>query len=346
MVLSVIVPVYNMAADDKITFCLESLVNQTIREQGIAYEILAVDDCSTDNSLMILRRYEALYPGLVKVFQTPENLHQGGAKNIGMSQARGEWIGFIDVDDWVTPDYYERLLNKAEETGADMVGCDYCLVHEHTYEPTKPEHNNTPDQTGVLDDDKYKLLMLDAGSLVVKIYRREIVIDNPGRFPEHIFYEDNALCKSWMLRAKHFEYIDEPLYFYYQHNASTVHTITVERMQDRMEAGRVMIEEARRGGYLTKYHDEMEYSFAVLFYMNTLMSYMQVIKPKDIKWIEDLGNEMKEYFPNFLQNKYFCERVHPEEQKWAAMQQENTFTFVLYYNLKAWYRKIRKKLKV
>ena len=339
MTLSVIVPVYNMAADDKLSFCLDSLVNQTISD----YEIIAIDDCSTDNSLQILKDYEARFPGKVRVFQTPENLHQGGAKNIGMNATKGEWIGFIDADDWVTPDFYERLLTKANETGADMVGCDYCLVHEHTFVPTKPEINNTPDQVGILDEDKYKSLLLDCGSLVVKIYRREIIIDHPGRFPEHIFYEDNALARSWMLRAKHFEYIPEPLYFYYQHGDSTVHTITTERLADRMEAGRVMIREAKENGYLEKYHDELEYSFAVLFYMNTLMSYLMMVRPRKIAWVKALGDEMRQFFPNFLDNKYFKDRVHPEEQKWAVMQQKNTTVFVLYYCLKSAYRKLRSK---
>lgn len=341
MKLSIIVPVYNMASDDKLSFCMDSLINQTIDD----YEIIAVDDCSTDNSLEILKGYEVRFPEKVKVRQTPENLHQGGAKNIGLDIAQGEWIGFIDADDWITPDYYERMLARAKETGADMVGCDYCLVHEHTFIPTSPEKNNTLDQTGVLDEEKYKKLLLDCGSLVVKIYRREIVCDHPGRFPEHIFYEDNALARSWMLRAKHFEYIEEPLYFYYQHETSTVHTITVERLEDRMKAGRVMLKEARDYNYLERFHDELEYSFAVLFYMNTLMSYMMMIRPRKISWVKALGDEMRECFPDFLNNKYFCERVHPEEQKWAKLQQKNTTLFVLYYSLKYLYRQIRYKNK-
>jgi len=339
MKLSVIVPVFNMASDDKLTFCMDSLINQNIDD----YEILAIDDCSTDNSYEILKDYEKRYPEKVRVFKTPKNLHQGGAKNIGLANAKGEWIGFIDADDWITPDYYERMLNRASETGADMVGCDYCLVHEHTFEPTAPEKNNTTEQTGILDEEKYKSLLLDCGSLVVKIYRREIIIDHPGRFPENIFYEDNALARSWMVRAKHFEYIEEPLYFYYQHGDSTVHTITVERLYDRMEAGRVMLREAKENNYLDRFHDELEYSFAVLFYMNTLMSYMMVIRPRNIKWVKALGDEMREYFPAFCENKYFKQRVHPEEQKWARMQQKNTAFFVLYYSLKAFYRKVRKR---
>lgn len=339
MKLSIIVPVYNMASDDKLTWCIDSLLAQTLSDM----EIIAVDDRSTDSSFEILKDYEKKYPEKVRVFQSPVNLHQGGAKNIGMEHASGEWIGFIDADDWVTPDCYERLLKVAEETGADMVGCDYCLVNEHTYVQTAGCHNNDASQTGVLDEERYKNLILDTGSLVVKLYKRNIVIDCPSRFPEHIFYEDNALAATWMLRATHFEYLDEPLYYYYQHDSSTVHTITVERLNDRMAAARIMIEEAKKGGYFQKYHEEIEYLFARLFYMNTLMSYMIAVRPRHMKWIRSLGNEMKEYFPGFTDNKYFKARVHPEEQKWAAMQQGSTVRFMLIYRMKEIYRHIKKR---
>ena len=127
MKLSVIVPVFNMASDDKLKWCMDSLVGQTISD----YEIIAVDDCSTDDSLSILQNYEKRYPGKVVVIASSDNRKQGGAKNLGLSVAKGDWIGFIDADDWVCADFYEKLLNKAEETGADMVGCDYHLTPEH-----------------------------------------------------------------------------------------------------------------------------------------------------------------------------------------------------------------------
>ncbi len=339
MKLSIIVPVYNMASDDKLTWCMDSLVGQTVTD----YEIIAVDDKSTDESYSILKDYESRYPDLVRVYQCPVNLHQGGAKNIGMEHAAGEWIGFMDADDWVTPDCYERMLKLAEETGADMVGCDYCLVDKHTYEQTAGTHNNDASQTGILDEDKYKSLILNTGSLVVKLYKREIVIDCSSRFPEHIFYEDNALAATWVLRAKHFEYIDEPLYFYYQHDSSTVHTISMQRLDDRMSAARIMVDEALKGGYYLRFHEEIEYLFARLFYMNTLMSYMIAVRPRHLKWIRKLGNEMREQFPKFTENRYFVEKVHPEEQKWARIQQKSTTVFMLIYCLKEAYRKHRYK---
>lgn len=339
MKLSIIVPVYNMASDDRIFFCMDSLIGQTLADEY--YEIIAVDDCSTDESLRVLRTYEKEHPGLVKVLTTPRNMHQGGAKNIGIDAAKGEWIGFVDADDWLAPEAYERMLRKAEQTGADMVGCDYCMVEEHTFLPGEGAHNNDASQTGVLDEEKYRSLIMDAGSLVVKIYRREIIVDCPSRFPIDIFYEDNALAATWMLRAKHFEYIDEPLYFYYQHNNSTVHTVTMQRLSDRMQAGRIMIAEARKGGFYEKYRDEIEYSFARLFYMNTLMSYMIGIRPRRYAWIKALGDETRDYFPDFKDNRYFKARVHPEELKWTALQQRSTLLFMFVYRLKELYRSIR-----
>ena len=80
MKLSIIVPVFNMASDGKLEYCLESLVNQTIND----YEIIAVDDCSTDNSLEILKQYEIKYPDKFKVIASPVNKKQGGAKNLGL----------------------------------------------------------------------------------------------------------------------------------------------------------------------------------------------------------------------------------------------------------------------
>ena len=97
MQLSVIVPVYNMAAEGKLEYCMDSLVNQTVEDM----EIIAVDDASTDSSLEILRSYQERYPEKVKVIACSVNRRQGGAKNRGLEAAAGEWVGFVDSDDWV-----------------------------------------------------------------------------------------------------------------------------------------------------------------------------------------------------------------------------------------------------
>ncbi len=341
MKLSIIVPVFNMAADGKLNFCLDSLVNQTIGD----YEIIAVDDCSTDNSLDILKEYEQKYPDKFRAVHSPVNKHQGGAKNIGIREAKGEWIGFIDSDDWIVPDFYERLIGKAEETGADVVGCDYCLVDHHTFEAGAGVQNNTLEQAGVLDHEKRKSLVLNEGSLVIKIFKRQFILENELFFPEDIFYEDNAVGKSYVILNKHFEYIDEPLYFYYQHGTSTVHTITERRCQDRVDAARIMIEQAKKFGYYDEFYSELEYSFTVLHYKNTLFTYMVGVRPVKLPYVKKLGREIREYFPKFQENPYYIERTHPEEKKLMAMQQKSTLQFVIYYKLLWGYRNFRKKLK-
>ena len=335
---SVIIPIYDV--EEYLEECLDSIVNQNF----VRMQIICINDGSTDNSLEILRRYETKHADKFKVIASPVNKKQGGAKNLGLEIAKGEWIGFIDSDDWITKDYYEKLLRKAEETGADMVGCDYHLTGEHSMEIGQVVHNNRPEQTGVLNKEKYQSLILDGGSLVVKIYKRGIIFDYPNRFPEGIFYEDNAISNSWMLRAKHFEYIQEPMYYYYQHNASTVHTITKKRCEDRMEAARIMVEEAKQFDFLDEYKDEIESSFTTLFYVNTLFSYMMGVKKQEFSFIKAMGEEMKKTFPDFRKNKYYLTRVHGEERKLIDMHMKSTLYFMLYYKLLWAYRNFRKKI--
>lgn len=349
--LSIIVPVYNMASDGKLEYCLNSLVGQSLDPSE--YEIIAVDDCSTDNSFEILQKYEKEYPEKFIAVHSEVNLHQGGAKNIGLAIAKGEWLGFIDADDWIVPDYYERLLNKAKETGADMVGCDYSLTDEHSFKVGKVVHNNNYSQTGVMNKERYRNLLLETGSLVVKVYRRELIVGNyePGTqdklsvFPENIFYEDNAVSNTWMTRSKHFEYIQEPLYFYYQHQSSTVHSISRKNLEDRMVAGRMIISEAKENGYFDEYKPEIEFQYTVLFYVNTLFSAM----PKSSKlkncysFTKALAKEMKETLPDFQNNAYYQEKIHPEEKKLIAYQMKSHMFFYLYYRLLWFYRGIRSK---
>lgn len=337
MRLSIIVPVYNMAAEGKLKFCMDSLVNQTIED----YEIIAVDDASTDDSPEILRGYEKAYPGKVRVITYPVNRRQGGAKNEGLKAAAGEWIGFIDSDDWVTPDYYEKLLNRADETGADVVGCDYSLVTEHTFEVGKVVQNNSADQTGVLDEEKHKKLLLRPGSMVIKIYRHSVIRDNGLCFPEGIFYEDNCAGPLWSLYFKHFERIEEPLYYYYQHAVSTVHHISEEKCRDRMKAMELFYEECLKRRFLKQYGDEIEYRFAELYYVNTLFTYMQGVKRPKLSFVKELRRGVEERCPGFEGNEYYRQLTGPEEQKLIALQRQSTLKFYLYYRLKLLIRRHR-----
>ena len=340
MRLSIVVPVYNMAGGGKLNYCIDSLLNQTIPQDS--YEIIAVDDKSTDSSLEILRTYEASYPTRVKVIASPENRRQGGAKNLGIKSACGEWIGFIDSDDWIAPAMYEKLFAKAEETGADVVGCDYTLVQEHTMQVGKTVQNNTDDQTGVLNRDLHKKLMMRSGSMVIKIFKRAMIVDNELWFPEHIFYEDNCASPLWMLYCKHFEKVNEPLYYYYQHEASTVHFVSEARCKDRMKALELLVEECKRRNLYEEYREELEGKFAELYLKNTLFSYMQGKQPKHISFLRKLAKGIKEAFPDFEQNTYYLQIADKEEKKLLHYFMKSVLFFYGYYKLLYFYRGLRK----
>lgn len=339
MKLSIIVPVYNMAADNKLNFCMDSLLSQTIAD----LEIIAVNDASTDESLEILKSYEKKNPDKVRVFSCTRNKRQGGAKNLGLKAAEGEWIGFIDSDDWVTPDFYEKLLDKAQATGADIVGCDYSLVTEHTYQTGRVIANNQAEQTGILDREKHKKLFMRPGSMVIKIYSARVIRENGLCFPEDIFYEDNCAGSLWSLYFNHFEKVEEPLYFYYQHSVSTVHHISEEKCRDRMTAARLLYEECRDRGFLEDYREEIEFRFTELYYAITLLSYFSGVKQTRLGFVKELRLGTVERFPDFQENPYYKEWQGIEDKQLIAMQMKSDLLFYLYYKLKLKVRAWKKR---
>ena len=343
MKLSVIVPVYNMVSGGKLQFCMDSLLNQTIDD----YEIIAVDDKSTDDSLAVLKEYEKKHPDKIKVIASPNNRRQGGAKNLGLRVATGEWIGFVDSDDWIAPEYYEKLLKRAGETGADMVGCYYSIKYEQDFGIGEEVPTELQALEGPMDDEKYAKAILTPGSMVTKIYKRSIFYDNGIWFPEYIFYEDNCAGVLTMLYCKHFAYVNEPLYYYYQHSVSTVHHVSVEKCNNRLQAMEMLMGECYKRGFLEEYPEEIEYRFTEMFYVNTLFSYMinMPFHKKRISYLRLLRDGIMAYFPEYATNPYFDERQDAEVKKLTAIHCKSPFKFFWYYTALTTYRKIRKKLK-
>ena len=176
--ISIIVPVYNV--EPYLRKCLDSILDQTYRD----LEILIIDDGSTDGSGAICDEY-AGKDDRIKVFHT-ENKGLSAARNLGLDNASGDWIGFVDSDDWIEPDMYEVLLRKAEETGADVVECG-CHID---YRATSYEHPAI--QRAVSDIDAVESLIRGEIRTQVwnKIWRSHLFTDI--RFPEGHSFEDVA----------------------------------------------------------------------------------------------------------------------------------------------------------
>jgi len=337
--ISVIVPVYNTAKDDKLAHCLDSLLEQTIAD----LEIIAVDDASTDDSPEVLARYEAEHPERIHVIRSSENHRQGGARNRGMAAASGEWIGFLDGDDYAAPRMYERLVSLGEETGADVVGCDYCIVDHYTRDPGRQIPANTAEQTGELDDAKHRLLILRGGSMVVKIYRRSLITENGLSFPEDMLYEDNCAAPLWSMYYRHFEYLPEPLYFYLTVSASTTHQVSREKCEDRVRSGKRFLKECKERGLYEKYRDEIEFRFTENAYKTTLFSYMYSGKKRRPGFTASLRKMILATVPEYEKNPYYEKYTTEEERKLLRLHRKSNLLFFICYVLLFGYRKLRKK---
>lgn len=207
---SVIVPVYN--AHDTLARCLGSLVNQTLQD----IEIIVVNDASTDDTWEIMKRCKVQFPGKVVVINEKVNRGSGGARNAGLAVATGEYIGFADSDDYVASQMYERLYNEAVISGADIVDCGI-----YTEAIDKATISIGDNASGKLDDTKRRILILDGGYLVTKIFKRDLFFDPPVKMRERIrCLEDNDILKYMFLRADSVSNVKEVLYNYCDNSCS------------------------------------------------------------------------------------------------------------------------------
>ena len=115
--ISIIIPVYNV--EKYLRKCLDSCINQTFKD----IEIIVVNDCSPDNSAEIMKEYEQKYPDIVRCIYLDKNIKLGGARNKGVEIARGEYIIFVDSDDYMKPQMCEILYNTLNGEQADIVIC-------------------------------------------------------------------------------------------------------------------------------------------------------------------------------------------------------------------------------
>lgn len=121
------------------------------------------------------------------------------------------------------------------------------------------------------------------------------------------------------------------MYYYYQHDTSTVHYISEAKCRDRMKAAELFYEKCLAGGFLETYREEIEYRFAELYYVITLFSYMQGVKKPSLGFVKELRAGVEKYFPDFEKNRYYIERTGAEEKRLIAMQGKSAFRFYWYY---------------
>ena len=186
---SVIVPVYNV--EKFIDKCLNSLVNQTLKE----IEIIVVNDGSPDNNQKIIDEYVKKYPDKIKSF-IKENGGQGSARNMGIEKAVGEYISFVDSDDWLDLDTLEKMYFLAKKDKSDIVICDM-VDHYANY---TIYHNCT----------KYNSVFEVTPSACNKIFKKELIKD--FRFLSKLWYEDFNFTTKILFNTDKISNISEGFY--------------------------------------------------------------------------------------------------------------------------------------
>lgn len=268
---SIIIPVYQV--EQYLERTIESVLAQTLSEK----EIILVDDGSTDGSHRICDRYAEEYPGLIRVIHK-ENEGLGPARNTGIQAACGEYIAFLDSDDTVEPDMYERMYEKAAEDSCEIVMCDVKIIYVEEQRTVISECYPKTE----IDPADYIANGNNITYSVNKLFQRKIWEE---RKYEKMLFEDIALIPSLMTIYTRIGYVKEPFYHYYR-RANTISTTFSGQMVDIVEAYRLCIKRIN-----PDYRDEAVYCIAKQLLWN--MTRSRVVFQAD--FIEFL-KEQKRYF--------------------------------------------------
>ena len=222
--ISIIVPVYHTAK--YLHRCIESVLAQTFTD----WEMLLIDDGSTDDSAIICDEYAAK-DERIRVFHK-ENGGVSSARNLGLDHAQGEWITFIDADDWVEPEMLAKMLAKAEESDADVVICDLRFVwHEQSSVYSSIDWND--DKTESLN----RYIASSWTCMCSSMAKRSLYADHNLHSPSEITYcEDFHLMVRLCHFAKRVVHIAEPFYNYRQILSSAVHNLNPKTEADEQWA--------------------------------------------------------------------------------------------------------------
>lgn len=199
--LSIIIPVYN--SEMYIEKCIESILANVTKYK---YEIICVNDGSTDNSQKILLRYNQ-----IKIINQ-NNRGASAARNVGLDNAQGRYVSFIDSDDYISSNFIEKMLDCAYKNDCDLVKCGY--YRDYNNELIKYNGINFSSTNGIQD----KITVLE-GFLWMGIIKRNIMFRI--RFPEGFWYEDMITRPLIYCNCKNIECIEDCLYYYRQHDKMT-----------------------------------------------------------------------------------------------------------------------------
>lgn len=288
--ISIVVAVYN--AEQYLPRCLNALVNQTLKE----IEILCVDDGSTDSAPKIVDEYASKYPELIKAYHK-ENGGEFTTRNYGLERATGEYVTFVDNDDWVEPDWAEKLYKAAKENDADIAVCGFERIDLKTNKVV------AKDMTGygyTVKEISNKNTLTDDFMVFInpapwnKIYKREKVKDL--RFLNFRGFNDMIFLTSSFTKVNKIAFTPEVLYHYYLRYDSQIHNVNKQDVNNfkkyLLDLKQLYINENR--------YEQMKYILDLMAFIHLGISVMyRASYDEDIKIKEMLKDTIKYLDENF-----------------------------------------------
>lgn len=316
---SIVIPCFNAAK--YLDRCMEHIVGQTIGLENI--EIILVDDASTDDGATwdLIMQYENRYPDSIIAVSLEQNLRQGGARNVGISYAGGEYLMFCDVDDWLRLEAMEILYQVAKEENADVVEYRMQKIHSISEVPNK-NRRGEGSYVRIMDtvESKKELLMGSEEDFslgcIPKFYRMSLVQDNHIQFAEHLICEEPSFTLPVRLYEQKHVFLDCVLYYYFQSQGSTIRSNWDARKWDNAKVWMSLMQDLDKRGFLELYPDELEYMFYDWGLGLSVLMLVQrgyTLSKDELLFLRDM---IFKRFPNVLENPYFIKN----DDGWNALQ--------------------------
>lgn len=283
---SVIVPFYNV--EGYIEKCLETLVNQTLKD----IEIILVNDGSKDRSVDIVKKFMKEYPDKI-VYLEKQNGGLADARNYAIPYAKGEYIAFLDSDDYLEKDMYQLMYELAKKESSDMVECNFIWEY-----PDKKREDIGEIYIGQFE-------MLEKVRVVAwnKLIKREILEKNKIEFPKGLQYEDVEFTYKLVPFINKVSFVKKPCVHYVQREGSISNSQN-ERTKEIFEVLENVINFYKEKEIYDKFKTQLEYLYVRYAFCSSLL---RIVKIQDETVQENLLNltwqNVNEKYPNWKQNE-------------------------------------------
>lgn len=332
---SVVVPVYN--SEEYLAECLDSVIRQTYEN----LEIILVDDGSSDGSAKICDDYAALDSRVKVIHRIKDSTGPGEARNIGAEAAVGEYLLFVDNDDWIDEKLVERTLEVAERNSADIVLFHFARVEEGKTVSTSSTSVKLPDNEVISAESDPEIIVCSC-SPVDKLYRKCFWDENGFAFTVDRYFEDLGTIPKIMALTDRFVHIPDILYYYRIRPKSIMHDADFEKKYvDRTFVTDDVIDFFEKKGIYRKYYTELEYLTLknAFFYPAREVVYTD---PKS-KYLPMFRAYVYGKFPKLARNKYIKQMPPNDRVFWFLIRHKMFGAVLKLSKLKTFVRKLLRR---